>query len=96
MQKYTLGCTCAHTASCPSARPETVSGQFAESFSWPRWQQAADGERRHRLCQTVQSLHVHQLGGSFNHLPPRPVHRHGSKGDHYTLAICQCAMNWRL
>lgn len=68
-----------------SPSPETVSGQFAESFIRPGWQQAADGERRHRLRQTVQSLHVHQLGGPLHHLPLGPVHRHGSEGDHYTI-----------
>lgn len=77
------------TASCLLALPETVSGQFAESFSWSGWQQAADGERCHCLCQTVQSLHVHQLGGSLDHLPLGPIHRHGSKGDNYIFLLTE-------
>ena len=71
----------------PLGSAETVPGQLAESSVGSGWQQTADGERRHRLRQALQSLHLHQLGGSLYYLPPGAVHRHGSEGLHLALGL---------
>ncbi|XP_042152249.1 neurofibromin-like [Oncorhynchus tshawytscha] len=59
---------------------EAVPGELEEGSSRPGGQQATNRECSHRLCQTVQGLHLHQPGGPLGHLPPRAVHRGGPQG----------------
>nr|XP_046149876.1 neurofibromin-like [Oncorhynchus gorbuscha] len=59
---------------------EAVPGELEEGSSRPGGQQATNRECSHRLCQTVQGLHLHQPGGPLGHLPPGAVHRGGPRG----------------
>ena len=59
---------------------EAVPGELEEGSSRPGGQQATNRECSHRLCQTVQGLHLHQPGGPLRHLPPGAVHRGEPQG----------------
>lgn len=56
---------------------EVICGQSTEGSGTAQQQQTVDRECSRRMRQTLQSLHLHQLGGQFRHLSPSSVHRHG-------------------